>query len=146
MKSFFAYALTALIAQVAASPSSLCRGWTVSPLQHTLEHREVFAANEQVTLKWNTRNSQIQYITDIGLFSAKTNEFLHTQYRSYPGVNAASGEISFTLSVPLCLQREGEYYLGVYASTPGENADCSLETRPFKFIADPNGNYTVCNL
>ncbi|KAK9695712.1 hypothetical protein K7432_012823 [Basidiobolus ranarum] len=148
MKSFFAYVLVALAAQVSAAPvgsSSKCRGWTVSPLQHAVGQNPVFAANDAVTLKWNVKKSQVKYIREIGLFSAKSKEFLHTQFRSYPGIDATTGQLTFNLSVPLCLQREGEYYLGVYSSTPGNDGDCSTKTPNFKLTADPNGNYTVCN-
>ncbi|ORX92652.1 hypothetical protein K493DRAFT_316453 [Basidiobolus meristosporus CBS 931.73] len=144
MKSFFAYALIALGVQVSAFPHPvrMCGDWSV-----TLPNTEsTFTSNEQVTLRWDTRDANVQYISSIGLFSAKTNEFLHTQFRSYPGVDATDGELTFALTVPLCLQREGEYYLQVYGSTPAADSDCSLRTQSFKLTPDPSGDYSACSL
>ncbi|ORX79873.1 hypothetical protein K493DRAFT_320988 [Basidiobolus meristosporus CBS 931.73] len=148
MKTFLGcmLALVSMEMSTSLATSSLCRGWSVSPLQHTADQSGAFVANEPVAVKWNALNSQIEYIQDIGLFSARSKEFLHTQYRSYPGINAAEGRLAFTLSVPLCLQREGEYYLSVYGSTPGNDDDCSLETLPFKLLPDPNADYSICDL
>ncbi|KAK9674675.1 hypothetical protein K7432_017021 [Basidiobolus ranarum] len=149
MKNFFAYALIALGVQVSALPHpvSMCGDWSVSSLEHTLPNTEsTFTSNDQVTLRWDTRNANVQYISTIGLFSAKTNEFLHTQFRSYPGVDASNGELTFALTVPLCLQREGEYYLQVYGGTPAADSNCSLRTQSFKLTPDPNGDYSVCSL
>ncbi|ORX92310.1 hypothetical protein K493DRAFT_316671, partial [Basidiobolus meristosporus CBS 931.73] len=147
MKSFFTCILVALAAQISAAPigaSDKCRGFRVAPLRHTEGNSTDFAANDEVSVKWTVRHSKVQYIREIGLFSAKTDEFLHTQFRSYPGVDASIGHYAFNLSVPLCLQREGEYYVRVYSSTPGNDGDCSAQTPPFELTPDPNGNYTIC--
>ncbi|ORX89674.1 hypothetical protein K493DRAFT_318540 [Basidiobolus meristosporus CBS 931.73] len=148
MRNFVACILLALGAQVSAAPiaKNQCNNWSVSSLQHIGEQRATFASNDQVTLKWDAHDSDVEFISTVALFSANNNEFLHTQYRSYPGVNAANGEVSFTLTVPLCLQREGEYYLEVYGSTPGADSDCSLQTVPFELTPDPTGDFSICDL
>ncbi|KAK9766709.1 hypothetical protein K7432_004016 [Basidiobolus ranarum] len=148
MKSFFTtLALGTLISMASALPSNIsnqCDGWSVAPLEHTSGVQDAFAAKNKVTLKWSIDNSKVKYIREIDLVSAKSGEFLHTQLRRYPGLEATDEQVSFTLSVPLCLQREGEYYLEVFASTPGNEADCSLRTPTFKITPDPNGDYSIC--
>ncbi|KAK9721547.1 hypothetical protein K7432_003353 [Basidiobolus ranarum] len=148
MKSFFACVLAALAAQVSATPlpASECGDWMLFALEKNSEQLTTFAPNDNVTLTWSTQNSKVEYIREVGLFSAKSNEFLHAQYMSFPGANATDGQLSFDLSVPLCLQRDDVYYLGVYASTPGEDSNCFSQTPLFKLSADLEGNYTVCNL
>ncbi|KAK9764493.1 hypothetical protein K7432_007933 [Basidiobolus ranarum] len=147
MKSFFTVALAALATQVSAAPvgsSSQCQGWTVAALEHASGQEATFTSNDQVILKWTVSDSEVTNIGEVDLYSAKTNEFLHTQYRSSPGVIATSGQLSFTLNVPLCLQRDDSYYLGVYSSSSGQNMNCFLQTPNFQLTADPNGDYTTC--
>ncbi|KAK9704299.1 hypothetical protein K7432_010278 [Basidiobolus ranarum] len=148
MKSFFSLVLVALATQVSSAPTgspSQCQGWSVAAVEHATGNEATFASNDQVVLKWTVSGSQVTNIREVDLYSAKSNEFLHTQYRSYPGVSATSGQLSFTLSVPLCLQRDGSYYLGVYSSSSGQDMNCFLQTPNFQLTADPNGNFTVCS-
>ncbi|ORX98382.1 hypothetical protein K493DRAFT_299927 [Basidiobolus meristosporus CBS 931.73] len=148
MKSFFACILAAVAAQVSAAPTgaNVCSGWSVSPLETAGDSKSTFASGQKVTLKWDTLHSQIEHISEVGLFSAENQEFLHIQYSDYPGISAKAGELTFELSVPLCLQKEGKYYLGVYGSTAGEDSNCSLNTESFELTADPNGDYSVCKM
>ncbi|ORX79736.1 hypothetical protein K493DRAFT_320999 [Basidiobolus meristosporus CBS 931.73] len=147
MNSIFTFVLAALASQIVAQPTEapVCPDWSVAPLQHRWSHADTFVANDPVILRWNTTNGNLEYIQDVALFSANNNEFLHTQYRSYPGAVATTGELSFALSVPLCLQREGVYYLGVYGTTL-EGDSCFKKSPDFQLTADPQGDYSVCYL
>ncbi|KAK9768859.1 hypothetical protein K7432_000193 [Basidiobolus ranarum] len=144
MRTFITLSLIAVASLVSAAPLNKCGDWSVAPLTHATGNKSTFAANDKVTLKWNVGSSRVKYIREISISSSKSNRSLHTQYRRYPGEDATTGKLSFTLSVPLCLQREGEYYLEVVSSTPGNDGDCIAKTPDFKLTPDPNGNYTFC--
>ncbi|ORX88818.1 hypothetical protein K493DRAFT_306300 [Basidiobolus meristosporus CBS 931.73] len=138
----------ALAAGATAAPvgsPSQCNGWAVSSLEHAAGPKpSTFSSNDKVIVKWTSADSQVTTIREVDLFSAKDHQFLHTQYRSYPGVSVSNGQLPFTLSVPLCLQRDGEYYIRVYSSTPGQDMDCYSQTPVFKLTPDPKGNFTQC--
>ncbi|KAK9718303.1 hypothetical protein K7432_005599 [Basidiobolus ranarum] len=144
MRTFITLSLLTVTSLVSATALNQCGDWSVAPLTHTTGKRSTFASNDKVTLKWNIGNSKVKYIREISIFGSKSKKPLHTQYRRYPGKDAATGKLSFTLSVPLCLQREGNYYLEVVASTPGKEGDCVTKTPNFKLTPDPKGNYAMC--
>ncbi|KAK9760827.1 hypothetical protein K7432_014750 [Basidiobolus ranarum] len=144
MRTFITLSLIAVASLVSAAPLNKCGDWSVAPLTHATDIKSTFAANDKVTLKWNIGNSQVKYIREISIASSKSDRSLHTLYRRYPGEDAATGKLSFVLSVPLCLQREGDYYLEVVSSTPGNEGDCITKTPDFKLTPDPNGDYTIC--
>ncbi|ORX93287.1 hypothetical protein K493DRAFT_302756 [Basidiobolus meristosporus CBS 931.73] len=125
------------------SPSQ-CEGWSVGSLAHATGPGSTFSPNDHVVITWTATDSSVTNIREVDLFSAKDDQFLHTQYRSYPGVSATAGQLSLTLTVPLCLQRDGDYYLKVYSSASGQDMDCSLQTGSFQITPDPNGDFSQC--
>ncbi|ORY02313.1 hypothetical protein K493DRAFT_297956 [Basidiobolus meristosporus CBS 931.73] len=144
MRAFLTLLLLTIVSTTFAARLGKCQGWSVAPLTHSVGGKSTFRANDEVTLKWNVGISQVKYIREVTLSSAKSNQPLHTQLRSYPGIKASNGKITFKLSVPLCLQREGEYFLNVVASTPGKEGDCLATTPSFRLTPEPNKDYSVC--
>ncbi|ORX94766.1 hypothetical protein K493DRAFT_301856 [Basidiobolus meristosporus CBS 931.73] len=134
----------ALVTQIIGAPMDECYGWSGVSVEPATDQKATFSSNDLVVLKWTASGSGITNIREVDLFSAKDHQFLHTQYRSYPGISAAEGQLSFILTVPLCLQRDGRYYLEVYSSTAGQDMNCHAQTQVFELTPDPNGNFTGC--